>query len=419
MQLSNSIRIISILLFLLFYGAKGDCYAKEKYLEIKKEKDLHGGVWKLPKGITLLFNGGIIKNGTIVGSHTKIKASGVAFENVKIRGIWDVKKISTSLFRNLDYENSLRDVFSLANAEVKNEIVIESGDYVVSANKEGDFCIPVVSNTDVIINGIIRLKPNSYRKYDILKLKGENINISGRGTIIGDRHSHIGTGGEWGMGVRFHEVTNGSINGLTIKDCWGDCVYVGGNSKKVTIDHCVLDHGRRQGISITKADGVIIKKCVITNISGTNPQYAIDIEPNRGDIVTNVLIDNVIVKDCEGGFSATRSSKIEDGRPISWIGNIVIQNCTVSTKSKYPIYMRKSRMVNIEKCVLSTKNKEIAIFVDNVSHVKILNNALKTRSNYTTSVENIIRKSIGKVEKKPITVVKALTSEVRDNRINE
>ena len=60
MQLSNSIRIISILLFLLFYGAKGDCYAKEKYLEIKKEKDLHGGVWKLPKGITLLFNGGII-----------------------------------------------------------------------------------------------------------------------------------------------------------------------------------------------------------------------------------------------------------------------------------------------------------------------------------------------------------------------
>ena len=39
MQLSNSIRIISILLFLLFYGAKGDYYAKEKYLEIKKEKD--------------------------------------------------------------------------------------------------------------------------------------------------------------------------------------------------------------------------------------------------------------------------------------------------------------------------------------------------------------------------------------------
>ena len=110
------------------------------------------------------------------------------------------------------------------------------------------------------------------------------------------------------MGVDFFRVENASISGITIKDCWGDCIYVGDESKNVTIDNCILNNGRRQGISITSANGVIVRKCTICDVGGTDPEYAIDIEPNKGKTIDNILIENVTVKNCKGGFMANGSA---------------------------------------------------------------------------------------------------------------
>ena len=200
---------------------------------IDKIVDLKGNVCKIPANKILFFKGGIIKNGFLYGNMTKIECKGKAFNRVTIKGSWDVPEISTKLFVDLSYENSQREVVALAHPKVKNRIVIEKGDYKVMVEQKAKVCVPLCSNTDFILKGTIRLTPNNLKSCDIIQAKGENITIKGNGTIIGDKHTHTGTEGEWGMGINLKRAVNATISGLTIKDCWGDCIYVGGNSRNV------------------------------------------------------------------------------------------------------------------------------------------------------------------------------------------
>lgn len=351
----------------------------------------------------------------LIGNNTKIKCSSVAFDHVTILGSWDVPQISSTMFATLNYENALKDVFALTNKAVKNIIVIEKGDYFVAARKGGDVCLPIVSNTEVVLNGTIRLLPNSYKMYEIMRISGENISITGTGTIIGDKYAHTGTEGEWGMGIFFLRAENASVLGLTIKDCWGDCIYVGGNSKNVLIENCKLDHGRRQGISVTKADGVTIRNCKITNVGGTAPEYAIDLEPNANDTVDHILIENVKVERCKGGFLSFKGMN----SPRTTIGEIVIKNCTLSVRDKYPICLKRSKSVLVEKCTVYTSNAKAAIYTDDVEKVTIRKNTINVDYSFLSNVKNSVRKMVGYNAYAPIMVRKAARKVVGGNRINE
>jgi len=383
---------------------------------IDKDVDLKGYVCKIPVGKTLVFKGGIIKNGILSGNMTKIECKGKAFDKVTIKGNWNVPEISTKLFADLSYENSLRDVVALAHPKVKNSIVIEKGEYKVNAEKNKDVCIPICGNTDLIIKGTIRLAPNDLKSCDIIQAKGVNINIEGNGTIIGDKHTHTGNEGEWGMGINLKGAINTTISGLTIKDCWGDCIYVGGNSKNVLIECCKLDHGRRQGISITKAKGVTIRNCVITNVSGTNPQYAIDVEPNRRDSIDNILIEKVIVKDCEGGFVAGHRAR-KEGAKTPWIGKITIRDCIVSSKSKMPIRVTRCEKVKIEKNTLYATGRT-AIYVIEAGKATVQNNTASIDGSIIEKAKNGAKKLIGK-GKEPIHVKTLGQSIVKKNKLIE
>lgn len=237
-------------------------------LTIRDSVDLNNRLCNIPDGITLCFNGGTVNNGTLVGNMTKIKCKKACLNRVGILGTWNVPIIRSSYFCDLNYDNALKDVVALSHPSVKNKIIIDKGNYQVSAYKNGDECIPICSNTELVMNGNILLTPNDYRNYYIIQLSGSNISVKGKGTIVGDKHDHTGNSGEWGMGINLDDAHHVTISGLTIKDCWGDCIYVGSESSDVIIEKCTLDHGRRQGISITSADSVTIKNCLITNVKG-------------------------------------------------------------------------------------------------------------------------------------------------------
>ena len=349
----------------------------KKRLLIEHDFDLNGKTCRLPKGIILCMRGGMIKNGILYGDETRISGKGPIFDKVTICGSWNVPDISTSLFADMNYENSIKDVVALANPNVKNVIVVDEGIYHVRALKGADACVRLCSNTDFILNGSISLAANDYKHYYIVRAEGENIRISGKGSIIGDKHTHTGTEGEWGMGVHFHGARKSSINGLKIKDCWGDCIYVGGNSKSILIENCHLDNGRRQGVSITKADGVTIRNCKITNVGGKNPQFAIDVEPNKGDTVDNVLISKVRVDGCEGGILATRSGKMKDNKPISWIGNVKITNCHVTATSKRPMSFKRCKSIIVENNMIYKTNENPAVYAEHIECMIINNNTIK------------------------------------------
>lgn len=384
-------------------------------IRIDKNIDLKGKVCKIPAGKTLVFKGGMIKNGILNGNKTKIECKGKAFNKVTIKGSWDVPNISTKLFADLSYENSLRDVMALAHPNVKNRIVIEKGDYRVRAEKKATVCIPICSNTDFILKGTIRLEPNDFKGYNIIQAEGKNIKISGNGTIIGDKHTHTGTEGEWGMGINLRGAINATISGLIIKDCWGDCIYVGGNSRNVLIEQCKLDHGRRQGISITKANGVTIRNCSITNVGGTAPEYAIDIEPNSRDSVDNILIEKVTVKDCKGGFLATRG-KLKDGAKTPWIGYVTIRNCQVTSISKRPVSAKRCEEVKIEKCSLYAHKGRTAIYVTETEKAVVQNNTASIDGGIIEKAKNCAKKLMGKATY-PIHVKITDKSIVKKNKV--
>lgn len=354
-------------------------------LLIETDIDMHGCVCKIPQGVLLCAKGGVIRNGTIVGSNTRIVGKRLLFDKVKLRGCWNVPYISSKMFTDLSYVNALRDVLALANPDVQNKIVIEKGNYWVKAVKNADVCLPICSNTTFILKGNIRLKPNSYKNYYIVRARGNNIHIRGNGTLNGDKPSHTGTAGEWGMGVDFKGSINSTIEGLTIQDCWGDCIYVGGCSKNVLIENCKLNNGRRQGISITSADGVTIRNCMITNISGTDPQYAIDIEPNRRDSVDNIVIEKVVVTGCEGGIAVSRSLQ-KKGLKTPWIGRVSIKDCKIMCESKLPIMISRCEKIIVKKCHINWTNGKKAMIFFEVGEAVVEDNKLRPNRNILESL---------------------------------
>ncbi len=359
---------------------------KRNCLFVERDIDLHGKVCNLPKGVVLVIDGGIISNGTLIGNQTVLKYKKVVFDSVRIEGSWNVSSISTSMFANLSYENALKDVVALAHPDVQNTIIIEEGDYCVVADDKNRVCLDVPANTTLIVKGTLRLRPNSLTGYDIIRAKGENIAIKGYGTIVGDKHTHLGKDGEWGMGVALRGAVNASISDITINNCWGDCIYVGGNSKKVRIENCLLNHGRRQGISVTSADSVDIRNCRIADVGGANPEYAIDLEPNKGDTVNHVVIDNVEMVNCAGGLGVTRSRTAMNGG--AYIGDFTIKNCIIRVNQKYPIKIRRFLNAIIEKCVIYTNNEKAAIHATEANRVIVRNNRIIIGKSNVSPIKN-------------------------------
>jgi len=325
-----------------------------------------------------------------------------------------VPEISTSLFANLKGVNSLKDVLALANPGIKNTIVIGEGRYTVEAKYEQDACLKVCSNTEIVLNGSIVLKPNGFSMCDIFRLEGENIVLKGKGQIVGDKFTHIGTEGEWGMGIRISNTKNVRVSDLVIKNCWGDCIYVGSNSKNVLIENCILDHGRRQGISVVCADSVIIRKCKITNVSGTNPQYGIDIEPNSKDYVDHVKIENVTITNCIGGI--TTKGRIKDRKRLQ-IGSIYITDCNISSTKRIPLRLRTTKSVIVKNCKISSPRDLNAVLADGVENIQLEGNHIAFDNSLTASAKRFLKTIKAGEEIQPVKVSNCKKQNIKNNQI--
>lgn len=314
------------------------------------------------------------------------------------------------------YRVSKGDVSIFDGREVRNgTLVVSEGDYLVRVSENSSTCLRIGDNTELVIDGAIRLASNNLKKYDIIRVVGNHVKIHGKGCIVGDRNTHIGQEGEWGMGIHFHGASNATLSGLTIKDCWGDCIYVGKNSNNIVIKNCNLDYGRRQGVSITSADSVFIKNCTISNISGTNPQYGIDIEPNLNCSVNYVFIDNVNVTNCEGGI---RAIVPKAGVGNATIGTVVIRKCRVSAKSRYPIQFTACKTGTVEGCTIEATNERPCINANYVENLKICNNTLNVDTKLLASIRDKLIKLVGR-KNSVIRVANGSDKGVKNNKINK
>lgn len=379
--------------------------------ELREDIDLGGKVFLFPLDVTIKARGGVIKNGIIVGCNTRVLYNDAVFNNVTIEGTWLIPVIKSSLFKDLSYENSLKDVIALTNPGMHNKVIIHKGTYIVNTEKNEEACLTLNNNTELILEGIIQIKPNAYTDYDIIRVEGENITIKGNGVIIGDKFAHLSKDGEWGMGIRVQKSRKISIKGLTVKNCWGDCIYVGRGSTNVIIERCLLDHGRRQGISITKADSVLVKNCKITNVGGTAPEYAIDVEPNAGESADQILIDNVEIINCKGGFLAY-------GRAANaMIGNVTFKNCKLVAIERLAACFIKCDKVVFEQCQIKRHKNEHVIWCENIDYLLINNNHFRY-DHVVLGIKKIAKKLLGR-DSKDAVVINNCNNCIFNNRSRE
>jgi parallel beta-helix repeat protein len=144
----------------------------------------------------------------------------------------------------------------------------------------------------------LRLKGTKASNYHILKVyKASNVVINNP-VIIGDRNSHLTTTGEYGSGISVFSSSNVTINNATVKECWGDGIYLGhvsGSSvnRNITIKSPYLLKNRRDGLTVIAANGLLVENLYAGYTDGTSPMCGINFEPNtKEDELKNIKIVN-------------------------------------------------------------------------------------------------------------------------------
>jgi hypothetical protein len=156
------------------------------------------------------------------------------------------------------------------------------------------------------VNGRLFCNPNNHDEYTfILVSESEKVRIFGSGLIEGDRYTHTGTTGATAHGIEVRASSKVSIVGISVKNCWGDGIYIGdivggGKSTDISIDSCYLTDNRRNNISVIQVDGLRITKTSMTkknNVGSASPDISgIDFEPNSSlQLIKNVIVENCYV----------------------------------------------------------------------------------------------------------------------------
>ena len=377
---------------------------------LSEDLDLRGRICLIPTGVIIKSGKGRIKNGILVGQNTRVLYNEAVFDNVTIGGSWIIPVIKSSLFNDLSYENSLRDVIALTNPTVHNKVIIHKGLYHVKSEINEDACLKLNSNTQLILDGTIKIEPNAFTDYDIIRIEGENIDVKGNGTIIGDKFAHLSKDGEWGMGIRVQKSRNISIKGLKVKNCWGDCIYVGRGSENVIIENCVLDHGRRQGISVTKASRVVIRNCKISNVGGTLPEYAIDVEPNPGESAVNIVINSVEVNNCKGGFLVYGRGQ------NAYVGAVTIRNCIISGIEKNAVCILACDRAVLNNCRIYKQQTPQVIRCEEVNSLELRNNTFCYNNSLLNPIKKAARNIVGNSPEEPILIMHCDKISVKNNK---
>ena len=168
-------------------------------------------------------------------------------------------------------------------------------------------------------------------------------------------------------GIRIGYAKSIYLHDIKIQYCRGDGVYVGSNltipERKITpIDICVerveCKYNHRQGMSITRVKGLIIKDSDFSYTSGTLPEAGIDIEPNvrrdeSGKIYATECQD-IKITNCQ--FVGNKGAGLLMGRSYcnatdlsKIVYNVNVDNCNIFQN---PLSVTGGNNISISNCTL-------------------------------------------------------------------
>ncbi|MFA3776357.1 right-handed parallel beta-helix repeat-containing protein [Bacillus safensis] len=229
-----------------------------------------------------------------------------------------------------DCTAKLNECLEWTKAQGYSHVWLPSGTYLIDAVYRGDSFFPfrgagirVPSHIciEMASDAVIKVKPNDSWGYAAFYIgKVQNVTIRG-GRIEGDRHEHVykplpseRKTHEWGFGVCIEGASHVEVNHVQIKNCTGDGIIVSPHglltegepyspAASIDISGCTITDSRRNNISITGCDGVIVEDCLLerAGVNGVEPRMGIDIEGYGENAVNmeeplNIQIRNNIVR---------------------------------------------------------------------------------------------------------------------------
>lgn len=157
-----------------------------------------------------------------------------------------------------------------------------------------DIRIPSNSYIAWMKNSQFKAMPTSLGNYRVLYLLNTSNTVLYSPYIVGDKDEHTGTTFENGHCIEMSGCISVTLDNPRLSKSWGDGLYVTGLCTNTTVNNPIIDRCRRNGISLIDVDIFNMVGGSITNTSGTNPQAAVDLEPNnptqkiRGVNITNL-----------------------------------------------------------------------------------------------------------------------------------
>ncbi|AVM22692.1 uronase [Bacillus pumilus] len=229
-----------------------------------------------------------------------------------------------------DCTEMLNECLEWTKEQGYSHVWLPSGTYVIDAVYRGDpffpfrgagIRVPSHITIEMAPDAVIKVKPNDSWGYAAFYIgKVEHVTIRG-GRIEGDRHEHVykplpaeRKTHEWGFGICIEGASHVEVNHVQIKNCTGDGIIVSPHglltedepyspAASIHISGCTMTDSRRNNISITGCDGVIVEDCLLerAGVDGVEPRMGIDIEGYGENAVNmeeplNIQIRNNIVR---------------------------------------------------------------------------------------------------------------------------
>lgn len=187
----------------------------------------------------------------------------------------------------------------------------------ISANKNVTFpAFPIMVNatgliipSDRVLNFLLGskllLKPTSSGNYNMIRIdRVSNVTLNNP-VLVGDVGKHLGSSGEWGMGIAIYSSNNITVNDANVTKCWGDGLYLSssngkGPSTNVKISNAVLQYNRRDGMSIITVNGLVLESVTAGNSGPASPMSGINFEPER----PSDELQNIKLIDCKTEYNA-------------------------------------------------------------------------------------------------------------------
>jgi hypothetical protein len=205
-----------------------------------------------------------------------------------------------------------------------------AGTYMIDATKG----IRPHNNNHLILDPGATLQTipnNSDGDYAVIDIQNvQNVCVAG-GIIKGDRDKHTGPIHK-GMCIKIGATAdNITISKVTAVNSSMDGFYVGSNAgyeaSRVIFTECNAINNARQGLSIVGVWDIQVLSSCFSQTGGVDPGDGIDIEPDKGNVIENVVIKNCI-------FAANKGSHIEIAGKRGTITKLAIGGCSFDSKSQ-------------------------------------------------------------------------------------